>query len=64
MCTIRLEQLCYQRAWWFRSFREVLATGIRVFAFAYRVRPDQALFAEIGAGMGGFSRWASSLSLW
>ena len=40
MCTIRLEQLCYQRAWWFRSFREVLATGIRVFAWVYRVRPD------------------------
>ena len=40
ICTIRLEQLCYQRAWWFRAFREVLATGIRLFALIYRVRPD------------------------
>ncbi|MHB1705802.1 MAG: hypothetical protein ACYCSH_07065 [Acidithiobacillus sp.] len=40
ICTIRLEQVCYQRAWWFRAFREVLATGIRLFAIAYRIRPD------------------------
>jgi hypothetical protein len=40
ICTIRLERLCYQRAWWFRSFREVLATGIRLFALVYRIRPD------------------------
>ena len=40
ICTIRLEHLCYQRAWWFRAFREVLATGIRLFAIAYRVRPE------------------------
>ena len=38
-CTIRLERLCYARAWWFRPFREVLATGIRLFALAYRVNP-------------------------
>ena len=37
ICTIRLEQLCYQRAWWFRPFREVLASGIRLFALVYRV---------------------------
>jgi hypothetical protein len=40
MCTIRLERLCYQRRWWFRIFRETLATGIRVFALVYRIRPD------------------------
>ena len=39
--TIRLEQLCYERAWWFRAFREVLATGVRLFAFAYRIRPEE-----------------------
>lgn len=37
MCTIHLEQVCYTRAWWFRGFREVFATGIRVFAWAYRL---------------------------
>lgn len=39
LCTIRLERLCYQRAWWFRAFREVLATGIRAFALVYRIDP-------------------------
>jgi hypothetical protein len=39
VCTIRLEQLCYQRAWWFRAFRELLATGVRVFALFYRIKP-------------------------
>ena len=43
ICTIRLEQLCYQRAWWFRAFREVLATGIRFFALAYRIPADHRL---------------------
>lgn len=38
ICTIHLEMLCYQRAWWFRAFREVLATGIRLFALAYGIR--------------------------
>jgi hypothetical protein len=38
MCTIRLERLCYKRAWWFRAFRETFAMGIRLFAFAYRIR--------------------------
>lgn len=38
ICTIRLEQICYERAWWFRAFREVLATGIRLFAVAYGLR--------------------------
>jgi len=45
VCVIRLEQLCYQRAWWFRPFREVLATGIRVFALVYRV-PREAYAAR------------------
>lgn len=40
ICTIRLEQICYQRAWWFRAFREILATGIRGFALVYRIPAD------------------------
>jgi hypothetical protein len=35
-----LEQLCYKRAWWFRAFREVLATGIRLFAIALWIGTD------------------------
>ena len=41
ICTIHLEQLCYGRAWWFRVFREILATGIRCFAYIYGIRADQ-----------------------
>lgn len=41
MCTIHLERLCYQRAWWFRIVRECFATGIRAFALVYRFRPDE-----------------------
>lgn len=41
ICTIRLEELCYKRAWWFRAFREVLATGIRLFAVALWIRTDE-----------------------
>ena len=40
LCTIRLEALCYKRAWWFRAFREVLATGVRLFALVYRIHPE------------------------
>jgi hypothetical protein len=40
ICTIRLEEQCYERAWWFRAFREVLATGIRLFAIVLFVRTD------------------------
>jgi hypothetical protein len=40
ICTIRLEELCYRRAWWFRAFREALATGIRLFAIALLIRTD------------------------
>ncbi len=43
ICTIRLETLCYQRAWWFRVFREKLASGIRVFAIVYLIRPKDCL---------------------
>lgn len=43
ICTIRLEALCYRRAWWFRAFREVLATGIRLFALVYFIRPRDYL---------------------
>jgi len=43
ICTIRLEELCYQRAWWFRAFREILASGIRLFAVAYLIRPREYL---------------------
>lgn len=39
VCTIRLETLCYRRAWWFRALREMLATGVRLFACLYRIRP-------------------------
>lgn len=39
-CTIRLEALCYRRAWWFRAFREVLATGMRLFALFYPIKPE------------------------
>jgi hypothetical protein len=41
ICTIRLEELCYKRARWFRAFREVLATGIRLFAVALWIRTDE-----------------------
>ena len=40
ICTIKLLELCYQRAWWFRPFREVFATGIRLFALFYPVPPE------------------------
>jgi hypothetical protein len=40
MCTITLLKLCYRRAWWFRPFREVFATGIRVFALFHPVPPE------------------------
>ncbi len=43
ICTIKLERLCYQRAWWFRVFREILASGIRIFAMAYLIRPTDCL---------------------
>lgn len=45
VCVIRLEHICYRRAWWFRPFRELLATGIRLFALVYRV-PTRAYAAR------------------
>jgi hypothetical protein len=43
LCTIRLERLCYRRAWWFRPFRTILATGVELFALVLRVRPTEGL---------------------
>ena len=40
ICTIRLLELCYPRAWWFRPFRELFATGIRLFALFYPLPPE------------------------
>ena len=40
ICTIRLETLCYQRAWWFRVFREILAGGIRHFRYRLSHSPE------------------------
>ena len=48
LCTIRLEELCYQRAWWFRAFREVLATGVRLFAFFRRIQPQKYITRSPG----------------
>jgi hypothetical protein len=41
ICTIRLEELCYRRAWWFRAFREILASGIRLYALALGISSEQ-----------------------
>jgi len=30
LCTIRLEQICYRRAQWFRVLRTVLSAAVRV----------------------------------
>jgi len=48
LCTIQLEELCYRRAWWFRPFREVLATGVRLFAFFSRIRPQRYITRSPG----------------
>jgi hypothetical protein len=40
ICAIKLQELCYPRAWWFRPFREVLAAGIRLFALFHPVPPE------------------------
>lgn len=37
ICTIQLETFRYRRAGWFRPFREVPATGIRLSAVAMRI---------------------------
>ena len=41
ICTIRLEEICYQRAWWFRAFREILATGIRLYSLVLGISSNQ-----------------------
>ena len=41
LCTIRLEEICYRRAWWFRAFREVLASGVRLFALCSNIQPQK-----------------------
>ena len=41
ICTIHLEEICAKRVWWFRAFCEVLANGVRLYAFAAKVRTDQ-----------------------
>ena len=48
LCTIRLEALCYQRAWWFRGFREVLAFGVRGFALVWRIQPQRYVTRSAG----------------
>ncbi|MCC6353928.1 MAG: nitroreductase [Verrucomicrobiae bacterium] len=48
LCTIQLETLCYQRAWWFRPFREVLATGVRLFALVSRIEPQKYMTRSPG----------------
>lgn len=40
LCTIRLERLCYERAWWFRTFRNVLAAGVRLWSLWHPVDPS------------------------
>ncbi len=45
ICTVKLMTLCYPRAWWFRPLRELLATGIRVFALFYPL-PEEAYAAR------------------
>lgn len=40
VCAIKLVELCYPRAWWFRPFREVFATAIRLFALFHPVPPE------------------------
>jgi hypothetical protein len=47
MCTIRLVRLCYERARWFRWFREPLVLGMRLLARWHRVDPrDYAVRTE------------------
>jgi hypothetical protein len=39
LCTINLERLCYQRAWWFRVFRNTLAAGVYGWSWWHSVDP-------------------------
>lgn len=38
-CTLRLVNLCYQRAWWFRLIREPLLLGMRIMAWWHEIDP-------------------------
>ncbi|MEW6357277.1 MAG: nitroreductase [Planctomycetota bacterium] len=38
-CTIRLVELCYRRAWWFRFVREPLRLGMRIMAWWHGIDP-------------------------
>ncbi|MHB9027753.1 MAG: nitroreductase [Candidatus Latescibacterota bacterium] len=38
-CTIHLVELCYQKTWWFRWFREPLVLGMRTLYRCYRIDP-------------------------
>ena len=39
LCTISLEQLCYQRAWYFRGFRNTLAAVVHIWSWWHPVDP-------------------------
>lgn len=41
ICTIRLVEMVYQRAPWFRLVREPLKWNMRLMAFIYRVNPHE-----------------------
>ena len=38
-CTIKLVELCYERAWWFRLIREPLRFGMVIMGLFYQVDP-------------------------
>jgi hypothetical protein len=50
LCTRQLEELCFERAWWFRALRGVLAVGVGLFAVALRVRVDDGTRAPMCTG--------------
>ena len=41
MCTIQLVELCYERTWWFRIFREPLVYGMRLMAWLHNIDPGE-----------------------
>jgi hypothetical protein len=40
ICTVRLVEMAYRRAPWFRLVREPLKAGMRLMAFAHRIDPN------------------------
>jgi hypothetical protein len=40
ICTVRLVEMAYRRAPWFRLVREPLKAGMRLMAFLHRIDPD------------------------